>query len=274
VTRAAFLALLLTLGIAALAMLPSHDGEAALTVMDVGQGDSLLVQDGGIGVMIDTGLPGSGAGEQARKVVPQVPLLVLTHLEKDHAGDAPRLISTLGLRAVVWSGRADASLYDQIAAAARKRGIPLVAAVPGDVLRVGRTRLTVLGPDSAYNTSENHNDSSLVLRADFPGFSAILTGDLTVEAEKSLDARLLRADVLKVGHHGSKTSTGDAFLAAVSPSLAVVSVGAGNRYGHPSPEVLERLGGAGIPLLRTDLEGAIRVSAPGGTLRVSTSSVR
>lgn len=271
VIRYGFLAVLIAAGFGALSTLPNLSGQAFLTVLDVGQGDSIYARDGAVGVLVDTGNPGSGA---VGKAGGPVSLLVLTHLERDHAGDAAATIRAASPGAVLFNGRTDASSYEALAEASDAAGTPLVAVVPGDVLRFGASRLTVLGPQEAHRTSANHNDSSLVLRADFPEFSALLTGDATVELESTLDHTHLDVDVLKVGHHGSKTSSGEDFLDAVQPGVALVSLGEGNSYGHPAPEVVDRFAARGIPVFRTDREGSITVRASGGQLLVSTSSVR
>lgn len=267
VTRIALLLATLAGGIGALSTLPERVSADALSVLDVGQGDSIVV-DGGMPVMIDTGNPGSRALEQFGK---PVAALVLTHLHEDHAGDATEVLRSRPA-AVFWNGRTDGSLYEEIAAEAGRQGVPLVALVPGDLLHAGSATLRVIGPAAGYLSSHDLNDGSLVVMASLPGFDALLTGDATLEAEVALDPALLDADVLKVGHHGSKGSTGDALLQAVTPEVAIVSAGEGNRYGHPAPEALARLQATGVRLFRTDLDGTVTMRAPGGILEVSSAS--
>lgn len=269
--RHGFLLLLALTGCACLLTLPRRDSARALSLIDVGQGDAAYIQSGGAGLLVDTGVPGSSADLSAPG---PVSALLVTHLERDHAGDAAKVIARGNLAAVFWNGRTDAPLHGDVARAAGAAGVPLVALVPGDVLRVGDVRLGVLSPGPGYRTSADHNDSSLVLRADFPEFSALLTGDAPAEVERLLPPGPADVDVLKLGHHGSKTATGDHLLDLATPALALVSVGAGNRYGHPAPEVLARLEGRGIPLLRTDEQGTITVFWRDGELRASTSSAR
>jgi competence protein ComEC len=140
-------------------------------------------------------------------------------------------------------------------------------------------RLTVLSPDSAeIAAAPDANAASVVVMVEYRGVKVLLTGDAEREVEARLAARLgtdLHADVLKVGHHGSATSTTAPLLEAVSPRLALVSVGAGNRYGHPSPDVLEALRSHGSQVLRTDDVGTIVVSIDGGpVLQVAAEDVR
>lgn len=256
-------------GAGALASVPESGARpASLSVLDVGQGDAIAI-DAGLGVLVDTGNPGS----QARALGTRVAALVITHLHEDHAGDAEAVIASRPA-AAFWNGVAEGPLYDELREAAERHGVPLVALAPGDVLRAGGARLSVLAPALAYRTSGDPNDSSLVIRADLPGFSALLTGDAGAAAEGTLPAEEVDVDVLKVGHHGSKTATSEPFLAATTPELAIISSGEGNRYGHPSEDALGRLAEQGIPVLRTDLSGTVAVSARGGVLSVSTTSGR
>jgi competence protein ComEC len=234
--------------------------ELSVTALDVGQGDATLV-DAGLAVLVDTGIPGSQAAEKAAAHGSRVVALIVTHLERDHAGDVAAAIRTARPAAVFWNGRTDAPLYEELRKAAAAADVPLIPLGVGDVLRAGEATYRVIWPNLAYRTSANHNDSSLVIRAELPGFSALLTGDIPEEVELHLPADAVDADVLKVGHHGSKNSSGDAFLAAVSPTISLISAGKGNRYGHPAPEALERLEAAGSRVRRTDLEGDLRVTA-------------
>ena len=132
----------------------------------------------------------------------------------------------------------------------------------GDTARVGRWRLAVLHPERG-ETRGDDNERSLVLRAEVHGRSALLTGDVGAWGERrllDLPPRLVRCDLLKVAHHGSRGSSTADFLAAASPRLALVSAGAGNVFRHPAPETLERLAEAGARTLRTDRDGLLRVA--------------
>lgn len=233
--------------------------EPFLAMLDVGQGDSIVV-DAGVGVLVDTGVRGAGALAKARAAGSRPRVLVISHLHEDHAGDAPAVVGA-GLAAVLWNGRTDGILYARIADSAASAGVPLVAVGPGDVLRAGDAAVRFLAPDAGYRTSGDPNDTSLVARVDLPGFSALLTGDAGAAVERALPRGAVDVDVLKVSHHGSKGSSDEAFLAAVSPRIALVSSGAGNRYGHPFPEALARLARAGAQVRRSDREGTVRVTA-------------
>ncbi len=145
----------------------------------------------------------------------------------------------------------------------------MVYAYPGDSWEICGGTLKVLGPIEDY---DDLNNESLVMRFDYGETSFLLTGDQEAKAEEDLlssDAKVT-ADLLGVGHHGSSTSTSQAFLDAVSPSVAVISCGEGNDYGHPHLETIERLEAAGVEIYRTDLQGSIVVSSDGHKLTVST----
>jgi competence protein ComEC len=137
----------------------------------------------------------------------------------------------------------------------------------------------VLAPDSAWTARQHDaNETSVVVRVDYGSRRLLFTGDAEASEEAWLVERVgcaaLRADVLKLGHHGSRTSTTPAFLAAVSPRLAIASVGAGNRYGHPAPAVVARLAEAAIPLWRTDEDGTVVVRTNGRALSVEGNGGR
>lgn len=231
--------------------------ESFIAALDVGQGDSIVV-DSGIGIMVDTGNPGSHALEKAKEINSTIAALVITHLHQDHAGDIDAVLATKPA-AVFWNGVATGTIYVRLAESAQRNKVPLIALRPGDRLRVGKTTLHVIGPNSGYLTSADTNDGSLILRADMPGISALLMGDAPREAEIGL--RTAKVDVLKVGHHGSKNSTGDALLDVIQPKIALISSGAENKYGHPAAELIDRLEKHDIEIVRTDQKGTIIVLA-------------
>ena len=141
--------------------------------------------------------------------------------------------------------------------------------LPTGDIEIAPTEITVLGPLRDY---ENNNENSIVLRVDYGGTSFLFTGDMEQNAEADLmdSGANVRADVLKVGHHGSPTSSSEAFLEAVAPSIAVISVGKDNDYGHPSADVLARLEALGTAIYRTDTQGEIIITSDGQTLTVTT----
>jgi competence protein ComEC len=181
----------------------------------------------------------------------------------------------------IWDGgyAQGSSVYEGVLAAARDRDVAWKAARTERTLEIDGVRLTILAPDSAEIVqAEDANAASVVVMAEYRGVRVLLTGD----AERDVEAKLVRrfgsalhADVLKVGHHGSSTSSTPELLASVAPAIALISVGADNRYRHPNPEVLEALQTRGARVLRTDDDGTIVVSIDGGaTLHVAAGDSR
>jgi competence protein ComEC len=240
--------------------------------MDVGQGDAAVVQGLRTNVLVDGGvaLPGRwDAGE--RVVVPalgalgvrSLDLVVASHADADHAGGLPAVLRALPVRRL-WlppGGRTDPA-FAALRSAAAARGAAVEERAAGDPpLRLGDLVVETLWPPRGARAAAGRNDGSLVLRVHAGGRSVLLPGDLEQAGERALHAAgaALRADVLKLGHHGSRTSSSAAFLAAVSPALAIVSAPRHGRFGMPHREVVERLDAAGIPWRWTGRDGAVLV---------------
>ena len=251
--------------------------EPELVMLDVGQGDAILLRDGDATLLIDGGgwrRPGFGG----RVLLPaltalgvrQLDVLAVTHPDSDHCGGAADLLRELPV-AQVWAPHGIAET--PCGASLHVRRTPYRELAAGDVARLARWRLSVLNPDRDGEGPDNHR--SLVLLAEAAGRRALLTGDLDAAGEAKLLRRYgpdaVACDLLKVAHHGSPSSTITPFLRAASPRLALISVGAGNAYGHPSPKVLATLARENIPILRTDREGMVRVGF-GKTWRLETAA--
>ncbi len=204
--------------------------------------------------------------------------MVLTHPHPDHFGG---LASTLPLVDVgeLWDtgqgeDRGAGPVYAGLLAGVRARGIPVLG--PRDLCgaprRAGGATIEVLAPCPTFGPDASANDSSLVLRISYGSRAVLLVGDAEHEEERALLALApgsLRADFLKVGHHGSRTSSSPDFLAAVRPSVAAISAGVRNRFGHPHPRTLAALEALGIEALRTDRGGAIVWETDGLRVRVT-----
>jgi competence protein ComEC len=192
----------------------------------------------------------------------------------DHIGGARALFESFDVTTVMDPAVATGKdLYFETLAAARNAGGAWVAAESGRELDAGGVVLRVLAPDSALlDGLHEANDLSVVLRLEYGGFSGLFLGDAHVAIENRLVARhgaALASKLLKVGHHGSRTSTGDSLLVAVRPELALISVGRRNRYGHPDPQVMARLRRYGVSVARTDESGSLVLRVrPDGSMRL------
>ena len=256
-----------------------RDGSApTLHFLDVGQGDALLIRSGrGQWILVDAG-PADERGDAGRRVV--LPFLqrrgvrqlaggVMSHAHRDHFGGLPAVLATVDAAIVADPGvpvpdRGYLDLLDQV----DDRAQPWRALRSGDRLRVDDVALEVLHPEPSWpGWGVDLNENSLVLHLTIGAFDALLTGDAGFPVEEWIGSRLGPMELLKVGHHGSRTATGADFLARVRPTIAVVSVGV-NRYGHPSPEVLARLAAGNVPVWRTDLEGTVSVAIEPTRMRV------
>jgi competence protein ComEC len=272
--------------LAALAWLPAvptKPGHTELHVIDVGQGDAIAIRTRrGRWLLVDAGRAWRGGDAGRTTIVPylrrrggQLETFVLTHPHADHVGGAATVLHALQPRTfydAAFAGGGDA--YRDALAAART-GVRWRRVRPGDSLRVDDATLTFLAPDSTWTASlDDPNDASTVVLVRVGAVRFLLTGD----AERGEEAWLLerardnlRADVLKVAHHGSSTSTTAEFLAAVRPRIAVISVGAANLYGHPDTETLRSLANAGAQILRTDRMGSIVLRTDGRRLFVDAA---
>jgi competence protein ComEC len=252
-----------------------------VSVLDVGQGDAILVETpDGQRLLIDGGARGRALAEALGEELPfwerTLDLVALTHPQEDHLNGLIEALERYDVRQVLATPlEADTAAYREWRGLIRREEVPYHEAQPGEWIDLGGgARLWVLGPGPAALASSEPNSGSLVLKLTWGRASFLLTGDIEVAAEEALlsayggaaDGLGLRSTVLKVPHHGSSTSSSPAFVRAVQPAVAVVSVGEENPYGHPSPIVLDRLDGS--LLFRTDRHGTVRLSTDGERLWV------
>jgi competence protein ComEC len=232
-----------------------------VSFLDVGQGDAILIAPRGSDpVLVDGGPPGDGLAEELEdEGVERLAAAALTHEQSDQSGGLIEILDTVPVGALLHSGGAP-----DTRAAAAAASVPVRRLAEGDRARFGALRLDVLWPpESPSHRPADPNERSLVLLARWHGFSLLLTGDAEAEIAP-LDPGAL--DVLKVAHHGSDDEGLPALLERAAPSLAVISVGAGNPYGHPAPQTLEALEAAEVPVLRTDFDGEVEVEVrPSGS---------
>ncbi|PYS46957.1 MAG: hypothetical protein DMF68_17435 [Acidobacteria bacterium] len=263
---------------------PSGD-ELQVHVLDVGQGDSILIiAPGGKSVLVDAGVPGSGKivlDAMKRYNVDHIDLMVATHAHADHIGGADEVLLHTKVSTVLDSKVPNATKnYEDFLAAIDKTGAKYIAASPGQKFDLGGgAQLTVLAPIQPFFTKDQlrsganePNANSVVTRLDYGDFSMLLTGDAEAETEARLmtTGANIKAKVLKVGHHGSRYASSESFLKQGGFEAAVISDGADNRYGHPSQDTLDRFKSTGIKLYRTDLEGEITITTRGHGYEIKT----
>lgn len=253
---------------------PAETGDATLSVrfLDVGQGDSIFLSCKGETMLIDAGEPDQGdAVVSALRAlrVERLNYLVGTHPHADHIGGLERVLSEFPVEKILMPrAETDTRTFESLLDAVAEKGLKVTAPEPGTEFDLGEARVEVLGPREIY---EDLNDCSLVLRVTLGRTSFLFTGDMEAGAEEDLleSGANLTARVLKVGHHGSETSSSEPFLDAVAPQYAVISVGEGNSYGHPAPQTLEALSRRGAEVFRTDLDGTILAESDGRDIEIA-----
>jgi competence protein ComEC len=270
-------------GLAGLVWLPARvpaDGRLHLTVLDVGQGDALVVRSPhGRVMVVDAGGAWEGRLDLGEAVVGpylwtqgvlRLDRLVLTHAHPDHVGGAPFLVRSFSI-GEIWEGPAPLHdpAYISLDALLRASHVARRSVVRGVHGSWDGVEIDVLGPRApARPPWRVRNDDSVVVALCFGGVRFLLTGDMEAAAEAGLVAP--PAAVLKVPHHGSRTSSTPSLLAAVSPRLGLISAGYRNRFGHPHPEVVARYRRAGVRLFQTPVDGAVTVSTDGSRIWVGT----
>ncbi len=261
---------------------PQFAGQSAnIHVIDVGQGDAVLLEQDGEYALIDTGTPSSKealAFYLDAYGVYELKYLVLTHFHADHIGGAQHLLENYRVKTVLMpdlelapmpTAYTALELLETLTERAEKGTLEVLLPVAGDTFPLGQGTLTILG--SGIPCAEDANNTSLITLFSFGDFNYFSAGDAEAEAERELLSRMggqLDADLYKASHHGSFTSSTQALIDALQPKAAVFSCGADNDYGHPHAEVSQRLLNAGAKLWRTDLQGSILFTFKDGVLTV------
>lgn len=253
-------------------------GSLGIIVIDVGQGDSILVISPSRGSMlIDTGDNFVGyALSNVTKVlkdngIKDLDYLVITHPHQDHIGNILPILSSYKIDKVISSGVIYTNnTYEKALTEIRDRKIPFQVVRAGDKIDLDKDMsVDVLAPSEPL-LSENINNTSVVLKLTYKGFRALLTGDAESESEtrQIKEKSDLAADVIKIGHHGSSSSTSDYYLSRVSPRIAIISVGKGNPFNHPSSETIKKLEDRNINTYTTENYGTVSVLSNGETFEV------
>ncbi len=259
----------------------TSNNDLKIDFLDVGQGDSAFIRTPEDHQIIIDGGPDTSLLKKLSAVMPfwdrSIDLVILTHPESDHMQGLLDLLKIYKADYILWTGvKKNAPEYDawtSILEKQKKMGAKIIIADAGQEIKAGNVLIDTLYPlqnmegKDMKNTS---NDTCVVSKLIFGKNSFLFTGDISSAAEKEItgSGENLLSDVLKVAHHGSKYSTSDLFLEYVKPKIAVISVGAKNTYGHPTPEVLQRLENFGIKILRTDKDGDINLMSDGKNINI------
>ncbi|MBI4655100.1 MAG: DNA internalization-related competence protein ComEC/Rec2 [Nitrospirae bacterium] len=260
------------------------DNSLKITFLDVGQGDSAVIElPDKKAMLIDGGSKNYDAGKRVlapylwAKGIRKVDYLVLSHPHPDHYGGLIYIMDNFKVGEVWLNGRRipEAEVFFQ---KLKEKGIYYKALKRGDLLEEKGYKIYAFHPynefyaDSPRGDFSNQNNDSLVLKIEFNGAAALFTGDIEMEAEENLVylGKWLKSDIIKVPHHGGRTSSTAEFIKTVNPKIAVISAGKNNPFNHPHEETIKRYGSSGVRLLRTDTDGAVRVVFKEGAYEIKT----
>lgn len=249
-----------------------------IKVIDVGQGESILIYSNGYAALFDT-----GESDAATRIcstlsdydINKIDVIMISHLHTDHIGGLKSIMEIYPVDNIVFSElstESDGLGYAQYAInKVTQEGGKTYTAVPGMNFTIGEFEITVL---AAFEGMENENNSSIIAVAEKDGKKFMFTGDAETKVEKMLlkEGLNLKCDILSAGHHGSNTSSCDEFLKAVKPSYAAISAGLNNMYGHPHNNVLSALENINAKIFRTDVQGDITFSFSDGSISVKTGN--
>jgi competence protein ComEC len=241
--------------------------------LDVGQADSILIQlPNGQVMLIDGGNNGDGnniMNYMRSRNISTIDYLIATHPHADHIGGLPAIINGTNIGEIYMPRVSHTTqTFERLLTAIENKGLQINTARAGvNILSIPDLQIDIIAP--VRDNYSNLNDHSAVIKIVYGNTSFLFMGDAEALSEGHITTDV-SADVLKVGHHGSRTSTTQTFLNKVSPTFAVISVGSGNSYGHPTDEVLNRLNNANVKIYRTDLQGTIVFTSDGNTITVNT----
>jgi competence protein ComEC len=255
----------------------NHKGLLFISFLDIGQGDAIFIQaPNGRQILVDGG-PDKIVLKELGKVMPMfdrsIDAIMITNPDKDHIGGFIDVIQRYDVENIIEPGTISSSdTYKTVETLVQNKKINKVMARRGtDIVldRENNVYVRILYPDHDVSKVST-NDGSIIAKLVYGGTSVLLQGDAPQNSEKYLiylDKSELDSDILKVGHHGSRTSTNKDYVLAVSPDCAVISLGKDNKYGHPHKETINTLNNVGVPILRTDIQGRISFESDGKSWR-------
>jgi len=250
-------------------------GQLKIHYIDVGQADSILIQQGSSSMLIDAG--NNDDAQTVKKYISdqgisKLDYVIGTHPHEDHIGGLDYVINSFQIGKIYMPKvTSNTKTFEDVITAIKNKGMQITTPVPGDSFKLGDATCTILAPNSS--SYDDLNNYSIVIKIKFGENTFLFDGDAGAVSEmemvnKGFD---VKADVLKIGHHGSKTATCANFLSAVSPKYAVISVGTGNTYGHPAQSTMDRLKASGIQVYRTDENGTIIATSNGKDITFNTA---
>lgn len=259
---------------------PTARGTLTVAFLDVGQGDSTLIRSPNGQIMLIDG--GRSINLANSVIIPQlqvwgatqVDVLIPTHPDADHISGLVGMLENYPVKLVALTGQVHSTqIYERLLTDIRDKNIEALQVRTGTVIPFdSAVRLDVLGPDDQAVQSDDTNNASIVIKLSHGAVSFLLTGDAEMSENQAIRGHGsdVHSTVLKLGHHGSRTSTNEDWLRAVQPQLGIISVGAGNSFGHPHPEVIAALNTVGVRYLRTDEHGTITITSDGTQIHVTS----
>lgn len=238
--------------------------------LDVGQGDATFIESPeGHQILVDAGRDQGVMSKLGVLMWPwdrSIDAIVITHMDADHITGFVEVLERFDVAMVISTGaEADTQIAQELLTAIEQESARMLYVQDGDRFSMGSVDFRVLWPDRLYRNEvpDDRNNASVVLEVEYRETTVLLTGDIEADVEEQLLSEVRDVDVLKAGHHGSKTSSTPAFLERTLPEVAVISSGENNRYGHPHPIVVERLEAVGAEVFRTDLDGDVLLISSG-----------
>ncbi|MGH4140345.1 ComEC/Rec2 family competence protein [Clostridium sp.] len=250
------------------------NGNLKVHFINVGQADSILIQQGSKFMLIDAGNNGDGklvVNYLLEQGVKNLDYVIGTHPHEDHIGGLDYIINDFRIGKIYLPKvTSTTKSFGDVVAAIKNKGMKATVPIPGETFNLGSAKCTILAPNSSKY--KDLNNYSVVVKLEFGSNSFLFTGDAEDISESEILAKGfdVKADLLKIGHHGSRSSTSDEFLAKVNPKYAVISTEIGNDYGHPHKETMDKLKNKNIPVYRTDELGTIIVTSNGKTISFNT----